>query len=275
VAAAQHLLVGNRSAKLVASGKEPVKSNMRSIRIMKFRLSRIRFDASRIAAMISVKGGQPLVRVLIRALYPMGGVPTSNWARVIVRYLRYLFHLKKTGGIPQVVKYLKVASVILQQAIAGYKIPDLTPLGMRISRSKSGIPRIIPSYQRKLIRQDNFLVIRFWLSCFSIYRDLFFMGTLKLKTITGPSTASYYGFLKRYVNRFVRIFFRPTDYIFDGSGPLFQILSSGPQSMRQKGEYGTHPFTIIRSFRALDVNPELRDSLLYIASFTSSKVVEL
>jgi len=60
--------------------------------------------------------------------------------------------LKRDNGLPGVVKYLKVCTVVLQQVIAGHALSDCGLLGMRISRTHSGIPRIIPSRYRGLIK---------------------------------------------------------------------------------------------------------------------------
>lgn len=128
---------------------------------LRFALSKSRFNAKTIFAMISVKGGRPLLGHLIRSLYVVVGNVTPNWVRICKFFLADMHRLKKAGGPVLVVKYLKTCSVILQQVVSGYKIPDLTPLGLRVSRSKSGLPRIIPSYHRKLIMRRNKLVIRF------------------------------------------------------------------------------------------------------------------
>lgn len=129
-----------------------------------------------------------------------------------------------------VVKYLKVMSVVIQQVSAGYKISDLTPLGMRISRDKSGLPRIIPSYQRKLMRSGDKQVIKFWLTMASIYRDLNFNGKLKLTTITSPGPdPSTYSPIFNFIRPFAISFMGGVGVEFSPRSSVFQILTSGPQ----------------------------------------------
>lgn len=82
------------------------------------------------------------------------------------------------------VKYLKACSVYLQQSVANQMIIDSTRLGPKVSRTKSGIPRIIPAQQRKLIRKGDRRVIRFWMSLFALYRVLEYPGNIDLSSIT-------------------------------------------------------------------------------------------
>jgi len=134
---------------------------MKNKRILRsFHISRLRFDADKINALIFVKEGRPLVKILLNSVIPMGGRRTSNWARIMVLYLRQLNRLFRAGGRPYVVKYMKACQVLLQQVSAGYVISDTGPLGCRISRDRSGFPRIIPSFQRKLIRKGDKRVLR-------------------------------------------------------------------------------------------------------------------
>lgn len=74
-------------------------------------------------------------------------------------------------GPKTLVMYLKAAHVIMQQSIGGHYLEDMTPLGLRIRRTKgSKLPRIIPVLHRARIRAGDRNVIRFWLTMFSIYR---------------------------------------------------------------------------------------------------------
>jgi len=96
---------------------------------------------------------------------------------------------KKSGSIKFLVTYLKVAQLVLMQSLGGQIIRDTTEFGCRISRTKSGIPRLIPRLCRKKIRKGDLKEIRLWLTLFSLYRVLEFPGKLKLQTITKPSIA--------------------------------------------------------------------------------------
>jgi len=100
-----------------------------------------------------------------------------------------LCKIAQSQGVRGLVLYLKVAAVILQQASAGHKVPDLTEVGPRIKRNQSGLPRIIPGYHRLIIinrRPGWQYLIRFYLTLFSIYRVIPLKGKVKLNTITDP-----------------------------------------------------------------------------------------
>lgn len=243
----------------------------------KFSISKVRLDHKLLLAMISVKGGHPLVSVLLRSLYTMGGKITPNWARICTKFAYKLNLLCEKGGGPQVVKYLKVCSVITQQVAAGYRISDLSDLGMRISRSKSGLPRIIPKEHRNMILKGDKLVLKFWLTQFSLYRDIHFDGEFKLNSITSSSTAtSTLDEFLPFTKAFKDLFFKPCDMEFSSSDSnLFQILTSGPQVM--KGEFNTHPSSIIRSIILFkEQYPDLLKNLLFLAHFMKcTRVVEL
>lgn len=59
--------------------------------------------------------------------------------------LTTLHHLHRTQGSPGIVKYTKGATVVLQQVIAGYRISDLSAIGPRFTRTRAGLPRVIPA----------------------------------------------------------------------------------------------------------------------------------
>ena len=205
---------------------------------------------------------------LIRIRYPMGGVVSRNWVLTCVYFVRQLNLLKKNMGIPGVVKYLKVCAVLMQQVVSGYKLSDLTGLGLRVSRSKGGLPRIIPAMLRKEISKGNKKVIQEWLTLFNIYRDLHFKGELKIKTIIGPSTAtSRSSQISKYLDSFVRLYFRESDRNFDKPAKAFLMLSSGPQATKIDGEYNSHPDVVMRSLRLLSSKKK------YSALFNALKAI--
>lgn len=215
---------------------------------LKFSISKSRFNTKHLQAMTFVKQGRPMMNHLLRLVPLLGGTISPNWARICRAFLQQINLLHKHQGAPGVVKFLKVASVCTQQVVAGYIIPDLTPLGMRISRSKSGLPRIIPSLHRKKIMDGDKMVLRFWLTVFSLYRDLHFIGALKLKTITAPSTASPHSHeVGSLINSFVYLLFKESDRTFKTGGSIFQMLTSGPQASRGDDEFNTHPLSVFRS----------------------------
>jgi hypothetical protein len=133
--------------------------------------------------------GRPLLGLLLRFV-PATGIKVSRGrVKVIIVFLAHLHRLYKSNGLSFVVKTMKGYSVIMQQSIGGQKLPDLTPLGVRFSRTKgNGFPRCIPQLDRKKIRMGDKRVIRFWLTLFSIYRVLQIPGKLNLNTITDPGS---------------------------------------------------------------------------------------
>lgn len=79
--------------------------------------------------------------------------------------------------------YLKGCSVLTQQYVGGMRIPNPRDVGPAVSRTRGGLPRIIPAQQRLLIRKGDPEVIRLWLSLFNIYRVLNAKHKLKTDTI--------------------------------------------------------------------------------------------
>lgn len=83
----------------------------------------------------------------------VGGKPSLDFIRTSKVLATRLRDIQKSQGIKGLVLYLKVNSVLLQQAISGHVLVDVTPLGPRVSRTKGGgLPRIIPSHHRLIIR---------------------------------------------------------------------------------------------------------------------------
>jgi len=92
----------------------------------------------------------------------------------------------RNQGIPGLVKFLKVTSILVQQSIAGYKISDVSSIGPRVSRTRGGLPRILPSGIRKEIRLGNTTMIKWVLTILSLFRGLEYITIPKLSTITDP-----------------------------------------------------------------------------------------
>jgi len=111
--------------------------------------------------LLRVKAGLPLLRPILLVGRVVVGTLNPSWVKVSLSFIRFLSGLWKSQGVPGVVKYLKVASVVLQQASAGYRVRDLTSLGPRLSRSKSGLPRFIPYQQRQRILNGDVKCINF------------------------------------------------------------------------------------------------------------------
>jgi hypothetical protein len=149
---------------------------------------------STLNGMLKVKLGRPFLKVLF-LLPPVVGIKRNlSLVKVLITFLAHIHRLWKASGFKFVVIYLKSCHTLLQQALGGQKLTDTGPLGARVSRTRNssrGLPRIIPSLHRKRIRDGEVVIIRLWLSLFSIYRVIDIKGKMKLSTITDPFTGNY------------------------------------------------------------------------------------
>jgi len=134
---------------------------------------------------IGVKANTGVINLLIKQLVIISRL-TSSRVRVIVCFTRALYRLQRHSGKTGLVKTLKSWQVCLMQSIGGQILEDLGQLGPRFSRTKGGLPRVIPVLDRQLIRDKHVPTIRFWMSMFSLYRLVEIPGKLKLRTITDP-----------------------------------------------------------------------------------------
>jgi hypothetical protein len=136
----------------------------------------------------TVKGGRALGAALLKVLHLRVGGMTLSWCTATFQFAKYVVRLQRRSGWPYVVKYLKAASVLLQQSASGQRIKSAQELGAAVSRTASGIPRIIPHSMRDQIRSGNIWTVKVWLSFFCLYRVIDYRGKLKLHTITAPAT---------------------------------------------------------------------------------------
>lgn len=60
------------------------------------------------------------------------------WAKAIIKVARVAVGVAKHQGNLGLIKYLKVLSVVTQQAAGGYKVRDISSLGCRVSRTACG-----------------------------------------------------------------------------------------------------------------------------------------
>lgn len=155
----------------------------------------------------------------------------------------------------------------MQQMLAGYVLDDLTPLGPRVARSGGGIPSIIPKDQRILIRKRDVLVIKQWLTLFSIYRDISYKGKFNVSTIVKPSTAtSSANEVGSMISSFTYLLWKQTPKQFTQSRGLFQIVRSAPQS--SLGKFSTSPIVVLQSLAVLKyIRSDLLDSLMWLANY--------
>jgi len=201
--------------------------------------------------------------------------------RVIAVFITKLMFMYKHSGIINTVKYFKTCSVMIQQAMAGHIEKDLTMIaGVRPSRSKSGLPALIPSViRRRMMADTGFAPIsRCILSYFSIFRDIpFIKDTLNTSSITDPysGSPSIIADLAKWIVPFVRAVWKlsdkhhfgvltPRGWFLRGYLPkVFGNLDSEPfpiwKSSPQTGSvdklfptFSTHPRALHASAWALD-----------------------
>jgi hypothetical protein len=95
---------------------------------------------------------------------------------------------------------------------------------IKISLTKSKLPRMIPIYLRTRIRQGDTSTIRIVLTILNLYRVLPYPGKVKLSTITDP----FSGFISKEMTLFIPIFL---SYLklkpFEFKWNPFVIASSG------------------------------------------------
>jgi len=137
-------------------------------------------------AMISVKGGRPLVNHILRMCSLIGLDKSIGLVKVIIVFMNFCFKYIKNNGLQGLVIYLKACTVILQQASGKHKLESMNGLKIRFARTRSGYPRVIPMLHRARIHEPK--IFKFWMTMFSLYRVLEVPGKLNLSTITSPST---------------------------------------------------------------------------------------
>ena len=180
---------------------------------MKNVLTLFRFSApsiDRINASLGVKAqDQYLLRIFLRFFPAIGVLVSPVSVKCTLKVIQTMFQLTKTNGKVGLVKYLKVCSVCLQQCIGGHILSDVGALGMRISRTNSGIPRIIPPYHRELIRQGRPEIIRLYLTLFALYRIILIPAKVKLGSITDPFKGTNETIVDHWIPNFDRVFVQP------------------------------------------------------------------
>lgn len=220
------------------------------LKINKFikQLSAFRFNIKeRMNVMAAVKGGRALIR-LVRLVLPVIGLCTTrSRVRAIVVFLRHLSTLYSHNGAKGACLILKVYAVTLQQALGGYRVHDISELKFRVSRNRAGLPRVIPSVHREMIRNEDFKMAQFYLTLFNLYRVIEFKGDMRFSSLsksivspakTGPGFAwlsadllafipLFYRSLVRLTRLNVRSLYRQLMEEYQGARP-FPLLKSSP-----------------------------------------------
>jgi hypothetical protein len=213
------------------------------------------FKYASVNDMICRNAGQAFVAIFKRLLTTMGGACSAGFVYDIKVVLTKFSEIAASQGIKGLVLYLKTCSVCLQQHICGHV--GGSPNVPRVSKTPSGIPRVLPPRLRALMAKGHVVSIRLALTMFSLYRDMEFPGTMKLQTITDPSTAvkGTVNMMIGLIPRFVNVFVKPAapkggmrDWV-KGRFSYFPISTSSPSS---QGVWpSTHPANLHRAAMSL------------------------
>ena len=109
--------------------------------------------------------------------------------RLYHKFALYLRVMTRRHGGEFTVKYLKACNLAVSKYLAGQPFRSLSEIepDLPLPRlSKSGLPVIIGTRDRRSLRLNNLGVIRLYLTLFSLYRIISIPGKLKLNTITDP-----------------------------------------------------------------------------------------
>jgi len=109
--------------------------------------------------------------------------------RLYHKFALYLRVMTRRHGGEFTVKYLKACNLAVSKYLAGQPFKSLSEIepDLPLPRlSKSGLPVIIGTRDRRSLRLNNLSVIRLYLSLFSLYRVILIPGKLKINTITDP-----------------------------------------------------------------------------------------
>jgi hypothetical protein len=211
---------------------------------------------------ICVKAGTALTNIFKSIKLIAGGKLTLKFSKESKILALKLNNIRKAQGIKGVVLYLKASSVLLQQALSQYRIKDCSSIGPRISRNGTGIPRIICRDHRLIMLNRSpgcYLLMRYYLSVFYIYRLLKYPGKVKLETITNPGKYFNMGKYENYIELFLSKFCRkdhlnnPLFYLQD-KVRIFPIFRSSPFT----SVVTYNPFILINKSK----NPKVRETQL-------------
>lgn len=138
------------------------------------------------ADMVIRNNGRSLVNILLCSILPVVARLRGHHVQDIYSFLKFCSTLAKQSGVKYLVLYLKASQVLLQQSVGGYIISDTRLLKVAVSRSRSGLPRLIPARNRLLIVRGSRSEIRFWMTLLGLYRVLGFKSYADLSSILDP-----------------------------------------------------------------------------------------
>jgi hypothetical protein len=92
----------------------------------------------------------------------------SSRVRIFNNFMQSVFRIYRNHGASFTIKWLKGNSVALQRFLARspyHSLREIEPT-LPLPRLINGLPGVIPQGDRRLTREDNIGIIRFWLSIF-------------------------------------------------------------------------------------------------------------
>jgi len=140
----------------------------------------------------------------------VSGLVTRSKIIQLSQFARQCVNIGSRQGRKGLVLYLKVCNTALMQSLPGghlsYSSREIGKVA--VSRSRNGLPRIIPAFARREILRGNTTIIQLWLTFFGLYRILPCKGAPKFQTILEPGRVVSPDFLGGWVG-FIRNSFLP------------------------------------------------------------------
>jgi hypothetical protein len=150
-------------------------------------------DVYEAGSMVSLKNPTQFFLVLSTIGWRVITLATGKGTKVAprVRYLmnfgKYLVQMDERHGSLYVVKYLKACQLAIQKKLAGTPLRSFKQIEPTLNfprLSRSGLPVIIGTADRRAISAGSTSTIRLYLSLFGLYRIISAPSQLKLNTIT-------------------------------------------------------------------------------------------
>lgn len=145
--------------------------------------------------LISLKNSQEFLVALAKHAWKLVSLcmrtkaKTQSRTKLYYRFGLYLLSMDRRHGSLYVVKYLKAAQLSIQKRIAGQPFSSLREIepDLPLPRlTRSGLPRIIGTRDRRAILSGSCSVIQLYLTLFGIYRVISADVIPKINTITDP-----------------------------------------------------------------------------------------
>lgn len=134
----------------------------------------------------ALKSAKRLVGPLTRVVPLIAGSRSRGWVKAVFVFSRVVFVLIGAQGQKGCALKLKVTKLLLEKYLAGDHGTAPQALGTAVARTRTGIPRLIPSHHRARIRSGDKGTIRVWLGLLTLYRVMSFRGKFTIKTIIQP-----------------------------------------------------------------------------------------